>query len=147
MLNLLSADTVFLSLLQESPSLWHFMTTRRGQKTTSASGKEKGSRLSTARKSLQLLIRQPAALGRNASFPFYHCLKEEAAAGRGTDRASHFRGGKSGSLYMGKKCLGFIIWSKLEPQINLLYFSLWKYSIRKIIFSCYTKLGSPNMDN
>lgn len=42
---------MFLSPLQESPSLWHFMTTRRGQKTTSASGKEKGSRLSTARKS------------------------------------------------------------------------------------------------
>lgn len=61
------ADDVFLSLLQESPSLWHFMTTRRGQKTTSASGKEKGSRLSTARKSLQLLNKL-SALGRNVSF-------------------------------------------------------------------------------
>lgn len=80
---------MFFSLPQESPSLWHFTTTRRGQKTTSASGKEKGSRLSTARKSLQLLIRLPA-LGRNASFLFYHCLKGDGAAGRGADRASNF---------------------------------------------------------
>ena len=48
--------TLCSSPLQESPSLWHFMTTRRGQKTTSASGKENASRSSTARKSLQLLI-------------------------------------------------------------------------------------------
>lgn len=50
-----SADTMVWSLLQESPSLWHFMTTRHGQKMTSASRRERGSRLSTARK-LQLLI-------------------------------------------------------------------------------------------
>lgn len=85
--NLLDADAVFLSPLQESPSLWHFMTMRRGQKTTSASGKENGSRLSTARKSWQLLIR-PLALGRNAEFPILsqslrgQCCWEESRMGR-----------------------------------------------------------------
>ncbi len=139
--NLPSADTVFLSPLQESPSLWHFMTMRHGQKTTSASGKEKGSRLSTARKSLQLLIRL-TALGRNASFPFYHCLKVDGAAESGADRASHFSWGKIGSWYVEKKCFGFIIWSKLEPKISLLYFSLWKYTVIKIMFSGHNQPGS-----
>lgn len=122
--NLLSADTVCLSLLQESPSLWHFMTTRHGQETTSASRKEKGSRLSTARKSLQLLIRLPA-LGRNASFPFYHCLQGVGAAGSGADRALNF---STAARTWGNKSFGFIIWSELEPKINLQssIFSLWK---------------------
>lgn len=142
--NLPSADTVFLSLLQESPSLWHFMTMRHGQKTTSASGKEKGSRLSTARKSLQLLIRLPA-LGRNAGFPFYRRLKGDGAAESGADRASHFSWGKSGSWYMEKKCFGSIIWSKQDPRIHLLYFSLWKYKIIKIMLSCHNHPGSPTL--
>ena len=66
--NLWGGDTVFSSLLQESPSLWHFMTTRHVQKMTSASGKEKGSRLSTARKSLRLL-HTPPVLGKKCEFP------------------------------------------------------------------------------
>lgn len=80
--DLRSGDTVFLSLLQESPSLWHFMTTRQGQKMTSASRKEKGSRLSTARKSLQLLITQPG-LGKNVSFQFdpWRCCCEGSRLG------------------------------------------------------------------
>lgn len=67
-----SADTMVWSLLQESPSLWHFMTTRHGQKMTSASRRERGSRLSTARK-LQLLI-SLSTLRRNAS------LREDGAS-------------------------------------------------------------------
>lgn len=87
---------MFPSVLQESPSLWHFTTTRPGQKTTSASGKEKGSRLSTARKSLQLLIRLPT-LRRNAGFQFYPPVK--GAAGRSTCRGGVFQLGQGKEVF------------------------------------------------
>lgn len=141
-----TADTVLASLMQESPSLWHFMTMRRGQKKTSASGKENASRLSTACKSLQLRIILPAH-GRNARFSFCHWMKGDGAAS-GVDRTLNSNCGKkvNGGLNAEKGCSAFIIWSRIKVRMSLSCFSVWMCKTPNCFSSCSNQAGSLNTE-